>query len=1160
MTSFSETHGKNKFPHVPATARVAAILGLLLALAMAGTIHAQVAGGSITGTVRGESGAAMPGVRVSITDATSSAARAVTTDTDGFYNAPDLPPGIYEMTVSAPGFVTQLMTSIGVAAGAERALNFVMRAGDPRQVVRTVAPPSQVSSASSTVGGTVGASTVRDTPINGRDWAALATLQAGVTGVQNGSATGGGNTDRGFGAAVSISGSRPDQNSYRLDGISINDYANGAPGSVLGDNLGIDAVEQVSVLGSNYPADYGRTSGGVINVVTRSGKNAFHGSLYEFLRNSALDARNFFDGPVIPAFKRNQFGGSAGAPIRKDRTFIFGDYEGLRQSLGVTSVNTVLSPAVLGIGTGPGGGPGPSTFCSNPQTPQQLPPNGCTPTQLPVESPCPPNTCISDPVTHIDQAVLGFLRDPKNGKPTFFPLPNGPLVGNGDTGIFAFAAQQVTTENYFTIRPDHKFSDNDSLYGTYMRDNSKTVEPGTFGELFSNVVSGRQVVSVHEQHIFSPDLLNAAQIGFSRAVGIIGQVTKSNVLNPYMADSSYAFVPGGFAGDIQSIPGVTSFLGAPTAQGFLPSSRSLFWNSFQGGDAVVLTRGRHALKFGGGFERMQDNEVSASNINGLFRFDSLAQFLSNQPSEFSGTATPLPPDIGLRQTLFGAYAQDDIRLQKNLTFNAGLRYEMVTVPSEAHNRTTVLRNLADAQPSVGSKLFGNPTLRNFEPRLGFAWNPRSGKTLLRGGFGIFDVLPLPYEFTLSFQRAYPNVTTVVGPASAGSFPTTAFTTLSVPDKSIGRPDSGLAYFAESNPKRNYVMQWNVSVARELSSTLAVTVGYVGSRGVHQPYRVDNIDMVLPTLTSVGYEWPNTASSSVLNPNFGRINGTLWQANSFYDAMQLDVAKRASHGVQFHGAYTWGKSIDTLSATEADDAFPNGLFNQPFFDQRTTRGLSDFNVAQTLVLSFTWEVPGPASGSKLPQWALSGWQLGGLYKASTGQPFTPILGGDPLGTKLDETGEVPSYLPGCALIDKNFRKNPLGPIYINPNCFTLPSVAAATALPYPCIPFPSGPKLPAGQVYCANLRGNLGRNVLIGPGLSKLDVSVFKNNHMRRISENFNAQFRAEIFNILNRANFSSPTDNLQVFDQNGQSIQSAGLLTSTQTTSRQIQFALKLIW
>jgi len=238
-----------------------------------------------------------------------------------------------------------------------------------------------------------------------------------------------------------------------------------------------------------------------------------------------------------------------------------------------------------------------------------------------------------------------------------------------------------------------------------------------------------------------------------------------------------------------------------------------------------------------------------------------------------------------------------------------------------------------------------------------------------------------------------------------------------------------------------------------------------------------------------------------------------------------------------------------------------------WDPLSLRGLSDFNVAQAVVVSFNWEVPGPAMGSKFPQWALSGWELRGLYKASTGQPFTPMLGGDPLGTRLDETGEVPSYIPGCNLIDTNFKKNSNGPVYINPKCFTLTQAPPGMAPQCQTFGFvPHDPtKTPdpynAGIAgTCANLRGDLGRNVLIGPGLSKLDFSVFKNNHVRRISENFNAQFRAEIFNILNRANFSSPTDNLAVFDQKGQSIQSAGLLTSTQTTSRQIQFALKLIW
>jgi Carboxypeptidase regulatory-like domain/TonB dependent receptor len=1089
--------------------------------------HAQVAGGTVSGKVTVESGAALPGAQISIQHASTGLVRNAATNSDGIYRFPDLPDGNYEMTASVSGFVTEVWTGIGVTGGVERVLNVVMHPGKPEQIIRAVAPAAEISQACPTACGTANTATVQDTPLNGRDWAALTTLQAGVTGVQTGNSSGGGgNTDRGFGAPVSISGSRPDENSYRLDGISINDYANGAPGSVLGDNLGIDAVQQVSVLGSNYPAEYGRTSGGVINVQTRSGTNSFHGSVYEFLRNSALDARNFFDGPVIPPFKRNQFGSSGGLPIQKNRTFIFGDYEGLRQSLGLTTLTTVPSQAAR-------------------------------------------NGQLSTGAVTVDPAVARYLA-------AFYPLPNGRLLGAGNTGIYAFAAQQVTDENYFTIRFDHKFSDHDSLYATYTRDASETIQPNAFGEFFSTIVSSRQAATVHEQHIFNSNSLTAGRIGFDRAIGVVGGIDR--VLNPLMKDPSYGFEPGGFAGSVRQVPGLTTFPGAPTAQGLLSSSRRVFWNSFQGGDDVFLTRGVHLLKFGFEVERMQDNELTLSSVNGTFRFDSLQQYLTNQPSAFAGLASPNVPEFGVRQTLFGGYAQDDIRLKKTLTINAGLRYEMVTVPSDAHGRTSALHNLttgdlAEVITSVGTPLFRNPTLRNFEPRVGFAWNPRGGKTLIRAGFGVFDVLPLPYVYTLTYPGAEPFVQRIIANTlSPGMFPTGAY------DQFSTDTHTSLAYYPDPKPKRNYVMQWNLSVARELTSTLALTVGYVGSRGVHLPYRVDNMSMVLPTLTSAGYLYPipnsappppsgicadgsapgpNGCPWPTLNPNFGRIPGTLSQANSFYDALQVDVTKRLSHGFQIHGAFTWGKSIDTLSATESDDAFPNGLFNQLFFDQRTTRGLSDFNVARTLVLNFTWQIPAPRTDSRAAGWLSSGWQLSALYKASTGQPFTPILGGDPLGTNLDQTGEVPSRVPGCDLVNSNFKKDPSGPIYINAACFILPQPTAAIAAQ--CQPFGFRAGAPIAGT-CTNLRGDLGRNVVIGPDLSKLDFSVFRNNRVKRISETFNAQFRAEIFNIFNRANFASPTDNLAAFDQNGQPISSAGLIDSTQTTSRQIQFALKLIW
>jgi Carboxypeptidase regulatory-like domain/TonB dependent receptor len=1054
---------------------VAGLLAFFNILSM--SLNAQVSGGSLSGTVTDTSQAAIPNAQVTLINIATSVARTVATDAAGFYTAPDLLPGSYEMTAAAPGFTTQLRTGIGVNVGTTLVVKVVMQAGDPARVVRLTISGTPSDQSSSAVGGNVSASTVVNSPLNGRDWTQLATLQAGVTGVQTGSAQGGGNSQRGFGAALSISGARPDQNSYRLDGVSINDYSNGAPGSVLGDNLGVDAVDQFSVLGSNYPAAYGRTTGGVINAVTRSGTSAFHGSVYEFLRNSALDARNFFDAR-IPPFKRNQFGASLGGALRKDRTFVFGDYEGLRQSLGITQVSTVPSAtARKGV--------------------------------------------LSTGSVVVDPSVSRYLQ-------AFYPLPNGPLLGNGDTGIFSFAGQQVTTENYVTAKLDHKFGSRDSVSGTFMRDNSNVVQPDAFDELLANVVSRRQFVTLHEQHIFNSKFLNAVRFGFNRAVAIEGGVSK--VINPLLADAEFGFIPGQFVGETQSVPGVSNFTGGLNAQrpGTRSSSKNLFWNSFQWADDVFLIKGVHALQFGVLVERMQDNLRLTSRTNGVFKFSSLSDLLINRPRNFLGLLPTPVPTFGVRQTLSGAYVQDDIRIRKNLTINAGLRHETTTVPAEAHGRLSNLLYLTDAKPHLGSPYFLNPTLRNFEPRVGFAWNPfTDGKTAIRGGFGAFDVLPLPYTFTLITPNSVPFSNRIVGDVlPPGSFPTGAYLGLA------GDSTAASASYVEHAPKRSYVMQWNLSASRELPAGLTLTLGYVGSRGVHQPFRVDNFNMVLPTLTPAGYLFPPASSSQKLNPNFGRVTGMLWQGNSFYNALQMVITKKVTHGVQFRGAYTWGKSIDTLSATVADDAFPNGLLNPLFFDQRTTRGLSDFDVRQIFASNFTWELPAPKMRSRLTQSAFGGWQLGGIFKASSGQPFTPLLGGDPLGMKLDETNEPPNRVtgPGCETLT-----NPGSPNhYIKTQCLSFPNPA--------------------------NLRGNLGRNTLIGPGVSKFDASIFKNNHTRLFSENTNVQFRAEFFNLFNRPNFASPTDNLTVFDQTGKPIPSAGLITSTQTSARQIQFALKLIW
>src|ERR1700681_2161513 len=402
----------------------------------AGQAYAQVAGATLTGTVKDPSGAVVPNAQVSITDIDTSVSRSVSSNAAGLYTAPNLLPGNYELRVTSTGFRTQVQRGITLTVGAQQQLDITMQVGQITQTVEITTEAPTVELTSSELGATVNSTTVRELPLNGRSWTDLAVLQPGVVSATSHTAV---DVNRGYGAQLSISGARPQQNNYRLDGISINDYSNGGPGSVLGQNLGVEAIEEFSVLTSNYLEEHGKISAGVVNAISRSGTNSFHGSVYEFLRNSALDTRNFFDGPTVPPFRRNQFGASAGGPIRKDRTFIFGDYEGIRQSLGTTQIDTVVSEAARGIGTGPNGGRGPSTLCSNP--------SGADPS-----SPCSTQTLSdfvasqkqltnpnADPTTGIDKAVLKYLP--------FFALPNAGVVGNGDLGRYQFVLQQVINEN-----------------------------------------------------------------------------------------------------------------------------------------------------------------------------------------------------------------------------------------------------------------------------------------------------------------------------------------------------------------------------------------------------------------------------------------------------------------------------------------------------------------------------------------------------------------------------------------------------------------------------------------------------------------------------------------------------------------------------------------
>jgi outer membrane receptor protein involved in Fe transport len=1131
----------------------ASFLALLLihSVAMHIDVQAQVAGGTITGTVVDSSGRVLPNANVSISNVATGINRTVTTNEDGLYIAPNLLPASYELTFTAPGFRTDVRSGIELTVGATVSLNMTMQVGGSKETVQVQTEAPDVQLATSDISAVVNATTVRELPLNGRSWTDLATLQPGVNRIQTqpdfSAGTDRGN--RGFGQQLTISGARPQQNNYRLDGISLNDYANGAPGSVLGGSLGVDAIQEFSVLTSNYSAEYGKTSGGVVNAITRSGTNQIHGSAYEFLRNNKLDARNFFDDPTqsTPPFKRNQFGGAIGGPILKNRTFFFADYEGIRQSKGISTVATVPS---LIARTG--------ALCSNPDNPN----NVCTPFNVTV-----------------DPKAQDYF--------TFYPTPQNPLVGsNGDLGVFTFAAQQVVSENFLTGRVDHRFSDKDSLFGSYMYDKTPYSSPDGLDNVEFNTLTSRQFVSIEETHIFSPSFANSIRIGGNHEAVNNNQSLKA--INPDAARTDLGVAGTGFAGRAASqvlmSGGVTDFTGG------VGGSPTYFyhWNSIQLYDDAFITRREHSVRFGFAFERMMLNAVADTDPNGIWRFADLQGFLTNNPTKFQGGIASTLSPRNLRQNIFAAYLQDDWHLRPNLTLNLGLRYEMSTVPSETDGKILNLRNLTDPLPVCGKippnggcsgtgSFFNNPTTKNFEPRVGFAWDPfNNGKTAVRGGIGLFDVLPLPYQFILLTTQAAPffSYTSINSPGQ-GMF-------YNFKGQNMNFPANTLRSTYVQHPKRDYVMQWNLNVQQQLTPTLAAMVAYVGSRGVHQPFRVDEADLVIPTKTQYGYLWPQVdingnltsgpnagSPPSTINPNFGSVRGMFYEGHSYYNALEAQLAKRMSRGFQVQGTFTWAKSMDTSSASVAGDTFGNSISSLSWFDLRLSRGLSDFNVGRTLVVNGTWELPTPKSFSAPAQWALGGWELGLIFTASDGIPFTPSwgTGSDPQYTLSSDDWAFPNRLggPGCKTLTNPGHPNN----YIKTQCFSVPSWPGDMASwAANCDQFPpnaqptTGPPFAATFPNCFNLRGNAGRNILIGPGLTSLDFSLFKNNYIKRISERFNVQFRAEIFNILNHANFAPPITptNTDIFDGTGTLSGGAGVLTRTTTTSREIQFAVKVVF
>lgn len=908
-------------------------------------------------------------------------------------------------------------------------------------------------------------------PLNGRSYDQLISLKAGTVLSVNSFQ----NQFQGFGQQFSIGGGRFTSNKFLSDGteIAVAQQLGSTPGSVAGTNLGVEAIREFSVLTSNFNVSYGKASGGIINIVTKSGTNQWQGSLFEFHRNDDLDARNFFDQtPSPPEFKRNNFGGSGGGPLIHNKTFVFGSYEGLRERLGVTNVALV---------------------------PDDNAREGILPEKTVTVSP----------------KVKPFLD--------LFPRVTGRNFGDG-TGEAFNSSSRSADEDFFLTRLDHQFASDNSFFGKYQFSDSRLTQPdelSVFGTAFSNRT---QVLTLEDTHTFSAGLVNTARFGFSRSSTEFGPTVISGE-SAATAAALPPFVPG------QDQIGVvqTGLAGTFSAGGRLNLSslggtadvRFFAVNLFEGSNQMLVTTGPHSLKFGVQYQRIQRNEDQGSTKLGLFRFASLEDLLRAQPTFFQGQAPGSNSVKGSRMNFVSLYGKDEIQLASTLKLTLGLRWEVLTSPDEVNDRisnfvATAPNAILATDPLVGEPLF-NTSFGNFQPRIGLAWDPfGNGKTAVRAGFGMFhNQLDLdPFFF---FGNNPPFARSIF--IENGLFP-----------NSFDTP-TGEIQIAPTGVERDLLvptrLQWNLQIQQELANDMVVKAGYVGARGYHLT-RSPECNNALPTEILPDGRKFFAENSPRRNPDLGNELCLRSDANSFYQALQTELRKRFSQGLRFDVSYTLAKNIDEASAiTSGSQPNSNAQTMDPD-DISRDRGRSDFDVRHTFVFNLTYDLPlGSGRGLDLSGAAdklLGGWQVSTIITAASGPPFTAQTGFNRARNRQDRAADRPNLASGASN----------NPILGTPDQFFDPT---AFVLPEP------------------GTFGNVGRNTLGAPAFTTVDISLVKET---AVTENVRVQFRSEFFNILNQANFSIP-DRL-VFNPDGTSRASAGRISSTTSTSRQIQFGLKILF
>ena len=1076
---------------------------ILLVSALSVPLSAQVTA-SITGRVEDSTGAVVDGASVTIKSIETGATHTATTDGSGNFRFLSLPLGAQEVKVEKPGFKPLVRSGINLQVGQEAVVNVRLEVGEFVQQISVTEETPVVNTTTAPVSGIVGEREVKDLPLNGRSFDNLITLNPGTI---NYSALKSANTSTSDGSTFSVAGRRTSENLFLLNGIeySGSSQLGISPGGVSGELLGIDAVREFNVLTDTYGAQYGKRAGGQVSVVTQSGSNALHGSVFEFLRNSALDARNYFDQASVPPFRRNQFGGALGGPIKKNKLFLFGNYEGFRQALALSSVSEVPDA----------------------QARQGLLPNAAG---------------VYTKVTNLNPAILPYT--------SFWPVANGPeLLSNGlpsGTALSYNNPKESIHENFGTARADYAIREKDTLSIAYTIDDGNSLIP-LADPLFASYEALRsQVASMQETHVFSPRILNTATIGFTRAEYNLSSVPLTTF------PSSLSFVNGAGPGGIVIGGGVTTTgLSAITSAG--PNNAAGSWNRrslFTYQDDVQITHGIHSISMGIWLQPLRDNEDSASRQLGQASFTSLTTFLQGTTSSFQ--VVPNPNELGWRSFYGAWYVQDAMKLRSNLTLQLGIRHEFTTGWNEesgrAANYVTDANGVLVTNPVVGNSAFTqNNAKKLFGPRASLAWDPfKNGKTAVRAAFGTYYSLIDDLSFLLNTVQptngsvSFSNVSLFsLLPIIGGVQPAQSC------GPGIAQPCTTYApQGVQSNAKTPTVQEWNFTIEQQLSHDTVLRVAYVGSFGYHGYVSVDPNDIpaqICATPTCVSGGTPGTTKGSVMqgqqyipvttrpNPYLGA--GFFWytEGNSSYNSLQTEVSKRLSHGLQLRGNFTWSKDLDMNSGLTGAQSNNQAQMILDRNDLRRDWGPSALNITAQSSISARYELPFGAgkqflSGAGgIEKKLVSGWQVNAIATLLSGFPFTPQVGSNRSGDGDTRNPDRPSLNP--AFTGPVVTGNPNQ--WFNPNAFILPT---------------------------AGTYGNLGRGVYTGPGLADVDLSIFKTTG---ITERASLQFRAECFNVANHVNFGTP--NAIVFS--GANVSStAGLITTTATTSRQIQLGLKLIF